>query len=228
MSEYKHLPVAKPVNAGRKCEAMNGLYPQPGDIILFHRSAYTHAGILDWELNIVHISEVVSWHASECKDDSDLVKASKEVVSAVCNELPKAGGQLVSKTLGETFVVCTPFAEVLGTSRFEIAPLHSTLPAHSPEETVRRAHSQLGRPVQYNLALKNCQHFTNWCKYGASFSTDVSLGATVVSAAAGAVKGAAVGGPFGALAGLAVGATLGLVGSASLQTALGSPSDSFC
>lgn len=42
----------------------------------------------------------------------------------------------------------------------------------TPEDTVERAVSRLGEK-QYNIALRNCEHFAIWCKTGMSASTQV-------------------------------------------------------
>ncbi len=43
---------------------------------------------------------------------------------------------------------------------------------YSPKETVKRAKSRLGES-DYNLALKNCEHFAIWCKTGIEESYQV-------------------------------------------------------
>ena len=46
------------------------------------------------------------------------------------------------------------------------------LSLYSPEETVERAESQLGREG-YNLVFNNCEHFAVWCKTGKHESSQV-------------------------------------------------------
>ena len=46
------------------------------------------------------------------------------------------------------------------------------LTLYSPEETVERAESQLGREG-YNLVFNNCEHFAVWCKTGVKESSQV-------------------------------------------------------
>ena len=43
---------------------------------------------------------------------------------------------------------------------------------YSPEETVKRAESQLGKG-KYNLVFNNCEHFAVWCKTGVHESSQV-------------------------------------------------------
>lgn len=43
---------------------------------------------------------------------------------------------------------------------------------YSPEETVKRAESQLGKG-KYNLVFNNCEHFAVWCKTGKHESSQV-------------------------------------------------------
>ena len=43
---------------------------------------------------------------------------------------------------------------------------------YSPEETVRRAESQLGEG-DYNIVFNNCEHFAVWCKTGKHESSQV-------------------------------------------------------
>jgi hypothetical protein len=65
-------------------------------------------------------------------------------------------------------------------------------PLYSPEETVRRARTQLSLGKgQYNLVFKNCEHFARWCKSGVAESHQVN---TVAGVAVGvALTAAAVG-----------------------------------
>ena len=46
------------------------------------------------------------------------------------------------------------------------------LTLYSPEETVERAESQLGREG-YNIVFNNCEHFAVWCKTGVKESSQV-------------------------------------------------------
>lgn len=46
------------------------------------------------------------------------------------------------------------------------------LTLYSPEETVKRAESQLGEG-KYNLVFNNCEHFAVWCKTGVHESSQV-------------------------------------------------------
>jgi len=47
-----------------------------------------------------------------------------------------------------------------------------TITIYSPEETVKRAESQLGKG-DYNLVFNNCEHFAVWCKTGVHESSQV-------------------------------------------------------
>lgn len=47
-----------------------------------------------------------------------------------------------------------------------------TITIYSPEETVKRAESQLGKG-KYNLVFNNCEHFAVWCKTGVRESSQV-------------------------------------------------------
>ena len=50
----------------------------------------------------------------------------------------------------------------------------TVLEKYSPEETVRRARSQLGKNKgEYSLVMNNCEHFARWCKSGTSESVQV-------------------------------------------------------
>ena len=48
----------------------------------------------------------------------------------------------------------------------------SEITLYSPEETVKRAESQLGKG-KYNLVVNNCEHFAVWCKTGVHESSQV-------------------------------------------------------
>lgn len=53
---------------------------------------------------------------------------------------------------------------------------------YSPDETVRRARSQIGkRKGEYNLAFNNCEHFARECKSGKSESKQVQKVAAAVA-----------------------------------------------
>lgn len=55
----------------------------------------------------------------------------------------------------------------------------------SPNETVRRARSQIGRRKgEYNLATNNCEHFARECKSGKSESKQVQKVVAGVAVAA--------------------------------------------
>lgn len=58
---------------------------------------------------------------------------------------------------------------------------------YSPEETVKRALSCVGRDEvvggKYNFMLNNCEHFATWCVYGAGMTHQVhELGETAMKA----------------------------------------------
>lgn len=63
------------------------------------------------------------------------------------------------------------------------------LTLYSPEETVERAESQLGkgeeREDKYNIIFNNCEHFALWCKTGVKESSQVqrffeAIGGTIL------------------------------------------------
>lgn len=65
--------------------------------------------------------------------------------------------------------------------------------AFSPQETVRRALSQVGLGKgQYNLVFRNCEHFARWCKTGIAQSQQVKNVATGVAVGAAAIAVTAI------------------------------------
>lgn len=59
----------------------------------------------------------------------------------------------------------------------------------SPEQSARRAESQLGES-SYNLLFRNCEHFVNWCIEGVAQSSqvrDYAAGAALAAGVTGAV-----------------------------------------
>ena len=92
-------------------------------------------------------------------------------------------------------------------------------PIGSGEKIRDRAISQIGA-ADYNIVLKNCEHFARWCREGAKTSRQVNVvgigGVTVVGVGFGTLVGAGVGvvgtGGAATAAGATAGATAGVVG----------------
>ena len=86
------------------------------------------------------------------------------------------------------------------------------MPSKPPSEIRRRALRYVDKE-DYNIALRNCEHFATWCVYGkpvsANVKTAVAGGTLVATTAAGGGIGAAIGGIIGSVA-LGAGALIGM------------------
>jgi len=109
-------------------------------------------------------------------------------------------------------IVVTPLAVVAAASSVRVAECDeeesTDIDGH---EVVRRCLSLVG-VEGYNLALRNCEYFATYCRYGTPVSRQVERTATGVLAGVGGAVGmvsGAVGGPAGAVFGAVVGAGVG-------------------
>ncbi|KAH9496470.1 Phospholipase A and acyltransferase 2 [Bulinus truncatus] len=122
-----------------------------GDRVSFNRRLIKHWGIYIGSGQIVH-----------------LVGEEDDGISDYCNSTHIAG-QLYNKAS----VRKADFWEVAGNDEANIDNSRdSTWRALDPSEIARRAEERIGK-VGYNVIRFNCEHFTNWCRYGKTESDQV-------------------------------------------------------
>ncbi|KAK0065883.1 HRAS-like suppressor 2 [Biomphalaria pfeifferi] len=122
-----------------------------GDRVQFKRGLYSHWGIYIGQGKIIHLAS----------HDNAEVKANSN-----STHLFSIGGKLFNKA----FVRIDDFWKVVGEYKAIINnTLDMKLRALSPEVIVQQAMKKIGE-VGYNVITANCEHFTNWCRYGESKS----------------------------------------------------------
>ena len=143
-----------------------------GDVIGVHRGVYDHYGIYTGRGKVIHFSD-------EGGDMGDDIKIRRATLSQF-----KDGADnvfVVDFEAYRDYVENPGLLELLEEGIVGIA-LRSlfgseTITIYSPEETVKRAESQLGkgeeREDKYNIIFNNCEHFALWCKTGVKKSSQV-------------------------------------------------------
>ena len=126
-----------------------------GDIIYVKRNGYRHFGIYAGGNHVVH------YH--------------KEKNPLLCDGI-------IAETSMETFMSSSNILYVMNgpgpTAQHDLFEwilqrlFNGEIKAFSPQETVQRARSKLGKKG-YNLLLNNCEHFAFWCKTGIAQSAQV-------------------------------------------------------
>jgi len=243
----------------------NGRQLQAGDMVLFIRKAYRHAGLVDYNGHIIHVAELGTPELVEDDHEQDSSSNSSGSVCPASEEeekqaparqahadvlldrpgeqtLPMRDDELATprcdngwtgrikavvaslvamvmpvnlfdkKASGNVRVLRSRFDDVLKSSEFEIytpTTTHVGVTELAPDETIARAESMMGRAVEYNLVLRNCQHFVSWCKYDRCISQDVEFVCCVLGSALGAAHMVSAG-PFALATGMIVGGALGV------------------
>ena len=145
-----------------------------GDVIGVHRigGVYDHYGIYTGRGKVIHFSNEGSDFGgdirvrratlSQFKDGADNVFV---VDFEAYRDYLENPGLL---DLLEEGIVETALRKLFGSE---------TITIYSPEETVERAESQLGKGEEgedkYNIIFNNCEHFAVWCKTGVRESSQV-------------------------------------------------------
>lgn len=149
-----------------------------GDILEFDRGTYLHYAVKVDKENVVHITGdgPVKWKdIASCSSKNAIVK-KESFTKVACGSV---------------------HVQIWNKYDRKYKP-------YTADEIVRRALSKIDRRG-YHLLFKNCEHFSNWCRYGISMSHQAEvLGATLAAALGGASLGL-VTGPLGALLGAAGG-----------------------
>lgn len=150
-----------------KCRISDWRQLKPGDVIGVHRkpikgkNTYDHYGIYAGNLEVIHFSDGRKhlWPGKKVpirKDSFYQFKDEDEVF----------------------FVDFDGFNEYIE----NLSPLKIGQRVHdrkyhfySPEETLRRAESQLGKEMPYDISRNNCEHFAIWCKTGVAESSQAQI-----------------------------------------------------
>ena len=143
-----------------------------GDVIGVHRGVYDHYGIYTGRGKVIHFSD-------EGGDMGDDIKIRRATLSQF-----KDGADnvfVVDFEAYRDYVENPGLLELLEEGIVGIALRRlfgsETITIYSPEETVKRAESQLGkgeeREDKYNIIFNNCEHFALWCKTGVKESSQV-------------------------------------------------------
>lgn len=128
---------------------------QLGDVIGVDRGLYEHYGVYCGNYEVIHytrrpgnlLTRLFSWTLRiYLTDIRFFLRRNKELFVLDCTDL-------------ENPVKSDPIT-IRPRPRW-IRSFH----LYSPEETVQRAKSQLGRG-KFNLLVNNCEHFAIWCKTG--------------------------------------------------------------
>ena len=94
---------------------------------------------------------------------------------------------------------------------------------YSPSKIKKRALSYEGKK-NYNVVIRNCEHFATWCVYGKAESSEAETGVVVIATGAISLSGAIIGGIIGSVVpvgGTISGAVVGGVIGGVIGTGLG-------
>ena len=140
-----------------------------GDVIGVHRigGVYDHYGIYTGKGKVIHFSD-------EGSDMGDDIRIRRATLAQFKNGADNVF--VVDFEAYRDYVENPGLLELLeeGIAGIALRSLFGseTITIYSPEETVKRAESQLGEG-NYNLVFNNCEHFAVWCKTGVKESTQV-------------------------------------------------------
>ena len=98
---------------------------------------------------------------------------------------------------------------------------------YSPSEIKKRALDYKGKK-NYNLVIRNCEHFATWCVYGKAESSNAEAGIAIIATGVIGVSGAIIGGIIGSvvpvggtISGAAVGGVIGGAIGGAIGTGIG-------
>ena len=140
-----------------------------GDVIGVHRigGVYDHYGIYTGKGKVIHFSD-------EGSDMGDDIRIRRATLAQFKNGADNVF--VVDFEAYRDYVENPGLLELLeeGIAGIALRSLFGseTITIYSPEETVKRAESQLGKG-KYNLVVNNCEHFAVWCKTGVHESSQV-------------------------------------------------------
>ena len=166
------LPYKRPSNFKRSISDWRQL--KPGDVIGVHKkpvkgiNTYDHYGIYAGNFEVIHFSDGRKHFASKKvpvrKDPFSLFKGEASEVFVL--DFDMFNECIKDPSLGQK--VHDVIRRILGRSYYP----------YSPEETLRRAESQIGKngfngKDGYNVLWRNCEHFAIWCKTGIEESSQI-------------------------------------------------------
>ncbi|KAF0196760.1 MAG: hypothetical protein FD169_739 [Bacillota bacterium] len=136
---------------------------QRGDVIGIDRGLYEHYGIYCGNNEVIHYTSAPLRRLARNRafriyrtDMSRFLNKQKQLFVLDCTD-PRNPFKSEPITIGPQ--------QIRSLEWFKRYDIDSDFHLYSPEETVERAESQLGKG-EYNLAVNNCEHFAVWCKTG--------------------------------------------------------------
>ena len=135
-----------------------------GDVIGVHRGVYDHYGIYTGNNEVIHFSNEGSDFGSDiCVRRATLAQFKNGADNVF----------VVDFEAYRDYVENPELFDFEGLFKLAFDDLFDNkITIYSPEETVKRAESQLGKG-KYNLVFNNCEHFAVWCKTGKRESSQV-------------------------------------------------------
>lgn len=137
-----------------------------GDVIGVHRigGVYDHYGIYTGRGKVIHFS-------NEGSDFGGDIRVRRATLSQFKNGASNVF--VVDFEAYRDYLENPELFDFAGLFKLAIDSFFDNeLTLYSPEETVERAESQLGREG-YNIVFNNCEHFAVWCKTGVKESSQV-------------------------------------------------------
>ena len=135
-----------------------------GDVIGVHRGVYDHYGIYTGNNEVIHFSNEGSDFGSDICVRRATLSQFKDGADNVF---------VVDFEAYRDYVENPELFDFRGLFKLAFDDLFGNeMTIYSPEETVKRAESQLGKG-KYNLVVNNCEHFAVWCKTGKHESSQV-------------------------------------------------------
>lgn len=135
-----------------------------GDVIGVHRGVYDHYGIYTGNSKVIHFS-------NEGSDFGGDIRVRRATLAQFKNGADNVF--VVDFEAYRDYVENPELFDFRGLLKLAFDDLFGNeMTIYSPEETVKRAESQLGKG-KYNLVVNNCEHFAVWCKTGKRESSQV-------------------------------------------------------
>ena len=135
-----------------------------GDVIGVHRGFYDHYGIYTGRGKVIHFSD----EGSDMGDDIRIRRATLDQFKNGADNV-----FVIDFEAYRDYVENPELFDFGGLLKLAIDSFFGNeITIYSPEETVKRAESQLGKG-KYNLVFNNCEHFAVWCKTGVHESSQV-------------------------------------------------------
>ena len=149
------------------CRVSDWRQLEPGDVIVACRkpikgiNTYDHYGIYAGNLEVIHFSDGRKHFSGEVpvrKDSFYQFKDEDEVFVVDVDGFNEYIKNLSPLKIGQRI-------------HDSIRKYHF----YSPEETLMRAESRVGKVMPYDLKKNNCEHFAIWCKTGVAESSQAQI-----------------------------------------------------